>query len=301
MNDMMLQATRLTRANQLIEATALIQRMLRGETNSEIARLASRPPTIDGHAEIIDETKPPHFDAAASAQPYYFRRLRDAKYRFKHPSRHGLRGWMGPAPLSAPDIVPEGGKFIEAIYANPAGSLAYKLYIPSRYQGQAVPLVVMLHGGTQTPDDFAAGTRMNMIAEEETCLVVYPAQPSHANPAKCWNWFRPDDQRRDRGEPSLIAGITRQVMHDYSVDPRRVYVGGLSAGAAAAAVMGATTRIYMPQSRCTLVSLAEPPTILSPHSPPCGKVVSGSSSEFGETSAVLKTAGRPDHRFPRRP
>ena len=147
---------------------------------------------------------------------------------------------MPPAPVSTPDIVPEGGKFIEAAYSNPAGSRAYKLYIPSRYHGQALPLIVMLHGCTQSPDDFAAGTRMNVIAEEQTCLVVYPAQPSDANPAKCWNWFRPTDQRRGQGEPSLIAGITRQVMRDYSVDPQRVYIGGLSAGAAAAAVMGAT-------------------------------------------------------------
>ena len=123
MNDMMLEATRLTRANQLIEATVLIQRMLRGEINSEIARLGNRPPTIDGHAKTIDETKPPHFNAAPSAQPYYFRPLRDPKYCFKYPLRHGLQGWMGPAPLSTRDIVPEGGKFIEEIYTNPAGSI----------------------------------------------------------------------------------------------------------------------------------------------------------------------------------
>ena len=106
-----------------------------------------------------------------------------------------------------------------ATYANAAGSRDYKLYIPANRTERA-PLIVMLHGCTQSPDDFAAGTRMNALAEEHSFLVAYPAQHRLANGRQCWNWFQPEDQRRGHGEPSLIAGITQEVMRQHPVESK---------------------------------------------------------------------------------
>lgn len=120
-----------------------------------------------------------------------------------------------------------------------AGTRDYKLFVPPARPGQALPLVMMLHGCGQDPDDFAAGTRMNAAALEHGFFVLYPAQAAKANPSRCWNWFKHNHQRRDQGEPALLAGMAQEVMKRYPIDPTRVYVAGLSAGGAMAAILGA--------------------------------------------------------------
>ena len=257
----LLAATRLVRAGRLTEATALLQRLLRGDPEHAAGGAVAAPALpasrlIDLTPKALEVTahQPappmsevlgtgvgswPNGGAAATGQPPMPEALRSFLDRFKGSDfKAGLGGLGTPSP--APDVLPAGARFLTSSYGNQAGSRTYKLYVPSSYHGQTLPLIVMLHGCTQSPDDFAAGTRMNVLAEEHGCLVAYPAQAASANSSKCWNWFKAEDQQRDGGEPSLIAGITRQIMADYPVDPRRVYVAGLSAGGAAAAVMAAT-------------------------------------------------------------
>ncbi len=133
------------------------------------------------------------------------------------------------------------GAFLARTHTGPAGSRPYKLYVPASAADDAPrPLVVMLHGCKQNPDDFAAGTRMNALADEHGFLVAYPAQSRNANGSNCWNWFRPEDQRRDGGEPAILAGIVADVTAAHRIDPARVFVAGLSAGAAMAVILGQT-------------------------------------------------------------
>jgi poly(hydroxyalkanoate) depolymerase family esterase len=162
-----------------------------------------------------------------------------ARPRFDSASVIDVAARVVPASEDA-DAAGRPGSFEAHEFRNHAGSRAYKLYVPAGQSDAPRAMMVMLHGCTQSADDFAAGTRMNRLADEHGFLVVYPEQAAQANASRCWNWFKPQDQLRGAGEPSLIAGIACEVAQRHGADPRRIYVAGLSAGAAMAVVLGET-------------------------------------------------------------
>lgn len=162
--------------------------------------------------------------------------LQDGAKRLK---LEGLPG-LG-RPLQAPELpLPDGAKFLDERYSCAAGARRYRLYVPSTAKEGLQGLIVMLHGCTQSPEDFAAGTGMNALAEQHRLLVVYPAQTGGDNSMSCWNWFRPGDQKRDAGEPAIIAGLTESLRDQYAIPADRIFVAGLSAGGAMAVIMGET-------------------------------------------------------------
>ena len=197
----MAEATRLMQSGDLQAATAAIQAALGGAAMP--AGAANDPNVIDVEAHEVGRAAPAPKQPEPTVKP-------------------------GPS-----------GQFISGSHTEgSAGSREYKLYIPPASFAEPLPLVVMLHGCTQNPDDFAAGTGMNDAALKRGFYVLYPAQTQHANSSRCWNWFKHNHQKRGRGEPALLAGMTKDVMARYNIDPQRVYVAGLSAGGAMAAILG---------------------------------------------------------------
>jgi poly(hydroxyalkanoate) depolymerase family esterase len=225
-------ATDLTKAGRLIGATAEIQRFLQRGIPSlrQSTNATGLPSQITGQATLVNL---PEAATGGGGPQSPLGRLAGM------PTGDGVR--RGKNRASPGLAMPRGAHFLSQIFTGDAGYRPYKLYVPSGYDARRLhPLIIMLHGCTQTPDDFAAGTRMNLLAEANNFLVAYPEQTRSANMQKCWNWFNATDQVRNAGEPSLIAGITRAVMSYYAVDPAQVFVAGLSAGGAAAAIMGQT-------------------------------------------------------------
>jgi poly(hydroxyalkanoate) depolymerase family esterase len=228
MNDafqaLMHRATSLTREGRLGEATEAIQRALRGASGAAMRDAGPAPPYDVLDRCIVEAGPAPLHDV-----------LDGCIVEVDPPPRPAARRPDARADAAA---TPR-GEVRSGTHAHGTMSRDYRLYVPPGPLAAPRPLVVMLHGCTQDPADFAAGTGMDEHALEQGFFVLYPAQSRRANPQRCWNWFKHTHQRPGRGEPGLIASMTRAVIREHGLDPGRVYVAGLSAGGAMAAIVAA--------------------------------------------------------------
>ena len=220
-------ATHLVRGQNLTEATRLIQNALAGGTGPADSR--DQPDDL----KLACLNGPDEGMAGFAATAPKFANFIKTRGFPAFPG--GLNSAIDPAPP-----LPDGASFQARSFTCPAGTRGYKLYIPAGAPDGVRGLVIMLHGCKQHPDDFAAGTNMNAVAQANQLVVVYPGQTSAANATSCWNWFNPADQVRDSGEPAIIAGLARAIMLEFAIAADRVFVAGLSAGGAMAAILGET-------------------------------------------------------------
>jgi poly(hydroxyalkanoate) depolymerase family esterase len=270
----MRQATQLTREQNVAEATRVIQRALSGRDHAlspdkqspESTRALSPDKQSPESTRLIELQTNVAKSSGGFEQPQQDARiaragLRDAAPERRRPSARMKRSLgevlklvrqtdlpsfsLDSAPFmklrKAPTVpVPDGAAYLTRTFTCEAGSRDYTLYVPSQRGRRKRPLIIMLHGCTQNSDDFAVGTGMNRLAEKHDFIAAYPGQAVSANQTACWNWFNLANQMRDVGEPSIIAGMTRTIMAEFDIDAERVYVAGLSAGGAMAAIMSAT-------------------------------------------------------------
>lgn len=222
---LMKDATRLTSQGDLDAALAAIQAAL-GNGSAPAAHTAARNAgvVIDVEARVVPESDGPALQPPPPNGPV---------------PEPAARAPSTAEPRPTPTRTEEA--FVSGRFGGQgAAGRNYKLYIPPGAGDAPLPLVVMLHGCTQNPDDFAAGTGMNAAARTQGFYVLYPEQSKQTNPQHCWNWFKHTHQQRGRGEPALIAGMVGEVMRRHRIDKDRVYVAGLSAGGAMAAILGET-------------------------------------------------------------
>lgn len=240
-------ATRQTRAGRPVSATLTIQRAFGAAMlKSSVASMSRLPGMSPANAKALRKPK----KAAAKPLPGKVTKPVRKAGRRKLPAS----GWSnlataalmgrllasGQTASSPTPDTPRGARFLARHHACAAGSRAYKLYLPAGKPDGPVGLVVMLHGCTQDPDDFATGTNTNAIAQKHGLAVAYPAQSRARNAASCWNWFLPANQRRGTGEPAVIASLAQALMREFGLNRTRVFVAGLSAGGAMAAILADT-------------------------------------------------------------